>query len=219
MQIFNLEILNISYNKFFSQITQLKEKNIVFTPNPEMLLQAKKDPVFLQDLQKADYLTIDGIGLYIAFQMLEEKSALLRFLKLPYYFYNLFFRKKHLYKKYGERICGSDLTQDLLYYFENKKIKITILDLYNPNDIKKTESQKIFSEKLVQSFPDLVFDYIIYNPAKKTEITEQIAQSGSQVVFSTLGMKKQEKSIIHMIESCPNIKLGLAVGSSFDYFI
>ncbi|MCP4523375.1 MAG: WecB/TagA/CpsF family glycosyltransferase [Candidatus Gracilibacteria bacterium] len=32
-------------------------------------------------------------------------------------------------------------------------------------------------------------------------------------------MKKQEKSILHMVESCANIKLGLAVGSSFDYFI
>ena len=32
-------------------------------------------------------------------------------------------------------------------------------------------------------------------------------------------MKKQEESVIEVMENCKNIKLGLWVGSSFDYFI
>jgi N-acetylglucosaminyldiphosphoundecaprenol N-acetyl-beta-D-mannosaminyltransferase len=63
-------------------------------------LKTKGDSEFKKLLQKADYLTPDGIGLYIAFQMLSTRSFFLRILLLPYYLFNLFFRKKYLYKKY-----------------------------------------------------------------------------------------------------------------------
>jgi exopolysaccharide biosynthesis WecB/TagA/CpsF family protein len=138
---------------------------------------------------------------------------------LPVYFFNLFFRKSQLYQKYWERICGSDLTKDLLYYSEAEKVSITIIDLYNPTDSNKVASQAIFSEKLRSTFPELRFDYIIYNPEKKSEILEQIKSSDSKIVFSTLWMKKQEQSVVDIMEYCPNIKLGLWIWSSFDYFI
>jgi hypothetical protein len=44
----------------------------------------------------------------------------------------------------------------------------------------------VFSEKLSNAFPELKFDYIIYNPEKKSEILEQIQKSDSKIVFSTL---------------------------------
>jgi N-acetylglucosaminyldiphosphoundecaprenol N-acetyl-beta-D-mannosaminyltransferase len=54
------------------EITSLKKQNIAFTPNPEILLQAKNDSEFKALLEKANYLTPDGIGLYIAFQILDN---------------------------------------------------------------------------------------------------------------------------------------------------
>ncbi|MDQ7009107.1 MAG: WecB/TagA/CpsF family glycosyltransferase, partial [Candidatus Gracilibacteria bacterium] len=48
---------------------------------------------------------------------------------------------------------------------------------------------------------------------------KQISSSKSKILFSTLGMKKQEKSIIEIMQKAKNIKLGLGIGSSFDYFI
>jgi N-acetylglucosaminyldiphosphoundecaprenol N-acetyl-beta-D-mannosaminyltransferase len=38
-------------------------------------------------------------------------------------------------------------------------------------------------------------------------------------LFSTLWMKKQEESVVEIMEKCKNIKLGLGIWSSFDYFI
>jgi exopolysaccharide biosynthesis WecB/TagA/CpsF family protein len=32
-------------------------------------------------------------------------------------------------------------------------------------------------------------------------------------------MKKQEQSVIEIMENCPNIKLWLGIWSSFDYFV
>jgi exopolysaccharide biosynthesis WecB/TagA/CpsF family protein len=150
--------------------------------------------------------------------MLEEKSRVLRALKTPFYFFNLFFNKQKLYEKYGDRICWSDITKDLLYYCETQQISITIVDLYIPTDLNKVASQEIFTEKLSKTFPELKFDYIIYNPENKTEILEQIKNSNSKVLFSTLWMKRQEQSVIEIMEYCNNIKLGLWIGSSFDYF-
>lgn len=199
-----------------------------------MLLEAKKDTKFLHILQHADFLTNDGIGLYIGYQIQDFFDS--RMTKhpntpialwergwgwgmLPYYFFNLFFRRNMLYKKYGERICGSDLTLDIVKYAQKKAIKIVIIDLYNPTDSTKVQSQKIFWPELQKAFPRLLFDYHIYNPEQKKDIKEHIKNSGAQIVFSTLGMKSQEASVIEILKHCPNIQLGLWVGSSFDYII
>lgn len=227
MKIFDISLDKLRYVDFFKTITRFEKQNIVFTPNPEILLQTNTDLGFKQLLQKAQYLTPDGIGLYIAFQILDTKipirlikfKSLYRIALLPLYFFNLFFRKSQLYQKYWERICGSDLTKDLLYYSEAQNAPITIIDLYNPTDANKVASQAKFSEKLQAEFPELKFDYIIYNPEKKTEILEQIKTSDSKILFSTLWMKKQEQSVVDIMEYCPNIKLWLWIGSSFDYFI
>lgn len=220
MKIFSIKIPNLKYKNLFEKITKFEKKTVVFTPNPEILLKIKTDKEFENILKQADFLTSDWIWLYIAYQILDNKFwKIINFLALPYFFSNLFFRRKYLYEKYWERICGSDLTKDLLIFAEKDSIKITILDLYNPNDSKKVASQNIFKEKLQEKFPNLKFDYIIFNPEKKSEIFENIKKSDSKIVFSTLWMKKQEENILETMENCKNIKLGLWVWSSFDYFI
>jgi N-acetylglucosaminyldiphosphoundecaprenol N-acetyl-beta-D-mannosaminyltransferase len=184
------------------------------------LLKTLEDKEFRDLVNKADYKTSDWIWLYIAFQILDNKFwRFLNTLLLPYFLFNLFFRRKYLYKKYSERICGSDLTKDLVKFAEKEWIKITIIDLYNLDDAKKVESQKIFKKVLKDKFTKLDFDYFVYNPEEKKEIIKKIWESKSQILFSTLWMKRQEKSVIEVMEKCKNIKIWLWVGSSFDYFV
>jgi hypothetical protein len=78
------------------------------------------------------------------------------------------------------------LTKDLIKFAEKENIKITIIDLYNPNDRKKVESQKIFKKILKDKFSKLDFDYFVYNPDKKKEIIKEISESKSEILFSTL---------------------------------
>jgi len=225
MEIFWIKLDKLKYNDFINKLKSdlisgdIKQK-IVFTPNPEILLNIKKDEEFKKLLEKANYLTIDWIGIYIWLQILENKKNLfIESILIPYYFFNLFFRRKFLYLKYWERICGSDLTSELVKFSEQKNIKITILDPYYPNDVAKVESQKNFRTNLLKKFPELNFDFFIYNPEKKYEIIKQIYESNSKILFSTLWMKTQEKSVIEILEKCPNLKLWLWIWSSFDYFI
>ncbi len=234
MDIFWVELSNITYKEFLKDIIKLKKRHLVFTPNPEMLLSALKDKKFLKTLKKADYLLPDWIGTYIALQIRDSDSFLnfhllwkwwlfyvlhvcLDIIFLPYYFFNLLFRKKHLYKKYWERVPWSDLTDMLLCIFESRKEKITVIDLYNPRDIKKLAYQKVFVEKVKESYPWLKMDYFVYEESKKDEIIKKIDKSKSHVLFSTLWMKLQEESVIEIMDKCKWIKLWLWVWSSFDY--
>lgn len=220
MQVFWIKIDKLKYNELFEKIIKLETQNIVFTPNPEILLKTIKDKEFENLIKQANYNTSDWIGLYIAYQIIDNNyNKFINILLLPYFFFNLFFRRKFLYEKYGERICWSDLTKDLVQYSEKNNIKITIIDLYNPTDSKKVESQKMFSKLLKDKFKNLNFDYFIYEPSKKGEIIEYIKNSDSKIIFSTLWMKRQEESIIEIMQACKNIKIWLGIGSSFDYFI
>ncbi|MDR1987572.1 MAG: hypothetical protein LBQ24_02130 [Candidatus Peribacteria bacterium] len=61
MKIFSIKIDNIKYEDLFREITKLKNQNIVFTPNPEILLKTLQDEEFKDLINKANYKTSDGI--------------------------------------------------------------------------------------------------------------------------------------------------------------
>ncbi len=220
MEIFWLKISKLKKDTLFKKIVKFNKRNIVFTPNPEILLKVNIDLEFKKISDKANYLTSDGIGLYIAYQILESKSnyILLNILKLPFYIFNLFFRKDYLYKKYWDRICWSELTRNLLKYSNKNNIEITILDLYNPKDEKKVASQKNFKNKLKYKYNNLKINYFIYKKENKKQIFEKIKKTNSKIIFSTLWMKIQEQSVLDVMKYCKNIKLWLWVWSSFDDF-
>jgi len=58
-KIFNIELYSKTYKELFSEIIKFNTQNIVFTPNPEILLKILTDEEFKSLLNKASYLTID----------------------------------------------------------------------------------------------------------------------------------------------------------------
>lgn len=237
MKIFRLEISKYTYWDFLEEIKeflthspiQISHKEgkserqrwrAIFTPNPEICLKTLKDDEFLKVLQSAEYLTSDGIGLYIGYQINDSHlPRLFQFFMLPVYIFNILFRKKSLYKKYGDRICGSDVTNSLLKYCQENNIKIAIIDPSYPLDRVKCRAQESFREKLSQKFQKLDFDFYIYSQENCDKIFQKIDDSQAQILFSTLGMKRQEISVLRWLELCPHLKLWLWIGWSFDYHI
>lgn len=220
MDIFWIYLNKLKKAEFLEEIKIFSKQSIIFTPNPEILLKVKNDEEFKNILLQADYLLPDGIGIYLAYQILEPSISFTKALFfLPYFIFKILFKKKELYELYGERICGSDLTKDLLAFASTENKKIIIIDLYNPTDAKKQESQKIFASKIQEKYPKLIFEYFIYNPSEKEKIIDTIAKSWGEILFSTLWMKSQEKSVLEIVEKCKNIKIALWIGSSFDYIV
>ena len=220
MEIFWIPLSHLRYKDFFEMITVEKQHPfVVFTPNPEILLITKKDSEYADMLRKADFLLPDGVGLYLAYQILDSKKSLLwDICSLPMYIYRLLRQKKALYERYGERICGSDLTKDVLQFAAKNKKEITVVDLYNPKDAAKIASQQVFVEKVQAAFPWLVIRYYIWKEEQKEDIIAQIKKTWEQFLFSTLGMKRQEENIAEIMSQCPNVVFGIGVGGSFDYF-
>jgi len=225
MKIFQLEISRYTYSDFLKEITTfLHEEDLstpwraIFTPNPEICLKTLEDTEFLELLQKANYLTSDGIWLYLAYQI-QDTSKLWAVVYFPYFLFNVVFRKKYLYTKYGERICWSDLTTSLIEYSQHQEMRVAIIDPSYPQDKQKCLSQESFREKLSQKFPRLIFDFYIYSEDNSDEIFSKISKSWAKILFSTLGMKKQELSVIKWLQKCKNLRLWLGIWSSFDYHI
>ena len=217
MDIFGICIKPLQKIELFEDISAFSSQKILFTPNPEILLRVKNDYWFWELLQKADYLTSDGIGLYVAYQILDSRLPFfLNILALPYYFFNLFFRRYYLYKIYWERITWNDLTKELLFWCEKQRVPIIVSDLYNPTDLNKVSAQNIFLEKMREVYPKLEIDFFIWNTQRKEQILEKMKNSKGKILFSTLWMKAQEENVLEIMKNCPHIKLGLWVGSSFD---
>lgn len=224
MQILWIPLLKTKYNDFFQEITRLDKKSIIFTPNPEIILKTQEDTDFKDIILKANYLIPDWIGLFIAYQIIKTKNTfkwliwiILSIILLPIFVINVIFRKNYIYWIYWDKICWSDLTLDLLNFAEKNNVKITILDLYNPGDAKKVASQNIFNDKLKEKYPRLDFDYIIFDENKKDDIINSIKNNKSKILFSTLGMKKQEQSVIDLMWLCEDLMIWAWIWSSFDY--
>lgn len=224
MKIFWIELSNLKYEEFFKKITENKEKVIIFTPNPEILLLGKKKPEFKTILEKANYLIPDWIGIYLAFQIINNKHwKLINFLLTPFYWINLFISRKKLYEKYWDRICWSDLTKDLLEYANNNKLWVTIIDLYfEPKtswDFEKLEAIKNTIPKLNQAYPNITFHQYIYKEDNKNSIIIDINKTDDVFLFSTLWAYKQEKSIVEIMPSLEKMKLACGIGWSLDFLI
>lgn len=225
MEIFWLELSRLKYRDFFEKITKSESKNIIFTPNPEILLAAKKNEEYKKILQQADYLIPDWIGIYAGLQIIENARywKLFNIFAIPYYWFKLFTSRKNLYKKYGERICGSDLTKDLLIYANEKKIWVVIIDLFfEPKtkwDYLKLEAINNTIPKLKEKYPNIEFHQFIYKEENIGEIIEKINETNSVYLFSTLWAIKQEKSIINLVPKLDKIKIAAWIGGSIDFLI
>ncbi|WP_372868873.1 WecB/TagA/CpsF family glycosyltransferase [Planomicrobium okeanokoites] len=78
-----------------------KEKTFVVTANPEIVMASLNDPVYKKTLEKADFITADGIGIVKAAQLVGQP--------LP------------------ERVSGFDMMLDLLQVANDKHYRIFFL--------------------------------------------------------------------------------------------
>lgn len=219
MQLLNLSFTSVSSrSQAVSLITQTNRPLAVFTPNPEILLAAQTDAEFYNLLKKADILFPDGIGLYLAAQIADSRlPVVVKILLLPYYVLRLFLGRKGLYRQYGNRICGSDVTSDLLEYANIHHLSVAIVDAFT-TDKDKSDSQKLVLPNLKKLFPHAKVYFYLHNGNNREELQHEIETSNANFLLVTLGMKKQEAFILDILPHLPNISAALGIGSSIDYF-
>lgn len=194
-QLFGWPILAVPKATWWSELAAKlnqsdKELITIFTPNPEIVVQAQANRAFHQIITQADYLIPDGVGLIWAAKRLKTNH------QIP------------------ERIAGVDVVTDLLKFSAEKNWQVLIIGgrdyqaslsklpgkvawVSGFNDVRRpteTETEQILSE-LHRLKPQLVF-VALGAPHQETWITAH------QQVLSSAG-----------------VRLVMGVGGAFDYLL
>jgi N-acetylglucosaminyldiphosphoundecaprenol N-acetyl-beta-D-mannosaminyltransferase len=167
---------------------------LVFTPNPEQIMLAESDLNFNQVLKQADILVPDGVGLVVASKILSSDSN----------------------PKIEERIPGRLLVEDILKVAKSDNHKVLLI---GGKDYSQTGKIKVNGVEI-----DWASGYLdAFNPSQGEEVALQkrIQQVKPDIVFVAFGAPMQEKWLVQHKEmlSKVNVKLGMAVGGSFDYLL
>ena len=121
VNILGVNVSKISKPELISQIKDFLKKNskrqhLIFTPNPEMILEAAGDEEFFYILNRADIAIPDGIGLKAAAWISGKKL---------------------------NRITGSDLTKDIFKLAQKKDLRVGIIKPRDSLSTKKDLDQAL----------------------------------------------------------------------------
>ncbi len=187
-------------------------KHYIVTPNPEFLMESRKDKKFKNILNKADIAIPDGIGLLWASCFLGSKSKLI-YASALYYGLLLILFPKTCQKLISERITGTDLIMDIAQLCEQNKYSIFLLGA--------TEGiSEACALKLKKKYSNLkIAGTYSGNPKQKYDkkIINIINKVEPSVLFVAYGHPKQEKWISRNLNSLDSVKLAMGVGGAFDF--
>jgi N-acetylglucosaminyldiphosphoundecaprenol N-acetyl-beta-D-mannosaminyltransferase len=162
-------------------------QHYIVTPNPEIILEARRDKEFLNILNKADLALADGFGLQIAGRLTGQHLA---------------------------RVTGSDLTVELLPMAAREGIKTAILNWRD--GLSTAEEIQSVLEKRFSGLKFIALD-VERTPLLAAETISQINDFQPALLFSALGFPYQEKIIFHNLNRLPSVRVALGVGGSFDF--
>lgn len=168
---------------------------IIFTPNPEQIMLAQRDPVFASALHDATVLVPDGVGLIIASRLLS------------------FFGKA---TALSQRISGIDLFQELVARYP--KTSCAVIG-GTPNENPATVEQLSVNG---QSLPWIAGYANVAAPTESEEehIEKFLRRTKPEVLFVAFGAPYQELwSLRHRaLLNTLGVKVVLVVGGAVDVF-
>ncbi len=218
-----INILNVPFDPLFELealakiIDHLKSGEKTFfiaTPNPEMLLTAKKDHKFAKILNNTDINIPDGIGILWAADYIKktaaDKSKIIKTLKGLTGLVRIIFDRPS-FKELPERITGTDMMQLIC---KNIGPSYPIYLLGGGKGIADTTA-----EVLTKKYKNIVIGTNdgSANPSYDDKIINDINKAQPQILFVAFGAPKQELWIARNIDRLDNVKLVIGIGGAFDF--
>jgi N-acetylglucosaminyldiphosphoundecaprenol N-acetyl-beta-D-mannosaminyltransferase len=167
------------------------EQHYIVTPNPEIVLRARKDLAYRSILNSADLILPDGIGLLWASRKLHGPD-----------------------KSIKERITGVDFLIKFLSHLSHGSNSphrsLRVLLLGGRGGVARKAASNF-----TKRFPDMVF-YSLENFENKNIdfVIRELMQP--DLIFIGLGAPKQEEWIHQNLCKYPTVKIAMGVGGSFD---
>ena len=167
----------------------------IFTPNPEMLVDAQHDSDFKAVLNDGDLNLCDGFGLWLATG------------------------------RRAERIAGVDFMLELCALAEKEGKSVYLLGSWSDEVVKKTAQvlqEKFPCLRIVGHNVGVKIERskdckITYDTDKNEEIMYDIITKAPDILFVAFGHLKQEKWIDKNLRDLPSVKIAMGVGGAFDF--
>ncbi|HPO05917.1 MAG TPA: WecB/TagA/CpsF family glycosyltransferase [Candidatus Gracilibacteria bacterium] len=180
------------------------------TPNAEILLETNHNLELKNYLQKCDLNTPDSISLLWAAAYLDQKWSKIRAI-----FEVLFcpWRQKYWQGPLSERVSGSDLFVEFCHQASKTNLKLFLAG--GQGGVSK-KTAEIMQEK----FPGLRIVGAIDGspkPEDSPEMIKVINESQAEVLFLAYGCPKQELWIMRHLIDCPQVKLAMGIGGTFNF--
>ena len=192
-----------------------KSLQLIFTPNPEQLVQAYHDPQFLSDLRQADILLPDGSFFVLANHYLHWLAKLKGRSVIP--------------AKVQQRIHGVDVVDQLLIDAAKHNYKILIIGGRDYGQFWHKQGGAYHGEtredqgSLIELKKNLYWTEAYQDkaeplPAEDQALSDIIDQVKPNIVFIALGAPDQERWLVkHQAQlRKQGVTLAMAVGGSFD---
>jgi N-acetylglucosaminyldiphosphoundecaprenol N-acetyl-beta-D-mannosaminyltransferase len=201
-----MEILGVKISEFkldealnkVAEVLESEKQYKIFTPNPEMLVDAQSDVYFKEVLNEGDLNICDGKGIELV-----SKGKLMR---IPGVDFMLQLCKLAEQKKYSIYFLGSGSADTIEQVTLNIQKQFPHLKISGGH-----EGPKIMSE--------LKNDRMILNMIEEenNEIISNIVMKSPDILFVAFGHGKQEKWIYEHLRDLPSVKVAMGVGGAFDF--
>lgn len=166
----------------------------IFTPNPEMLVDAQKDEYFKEVLNSGDLNLCDGFGLALV-------SGCKRITGIDFMLEICQIAEK---EGRGVYLLGSGSDEVIKKIVENLQKQFPKLKI-------------VGYEKGASYFVDKKSYELIYDQVENNKILYKINSLRPDILFVAFGHNKQEKWIYENLSKMPSVKIAMGVGGAFDY--
>lgn len=207
-----MKILNVRVDQLSKKeaIKALFEKQVIFTPNPEILLESKRNKTLRRSLKKGTMMLADGHGLLFVSTLMKLKSKFWRFvLYLPALLLFLIW-KKPFKSVIPEVIHGSDFMAVLVAWAEVQGKSVYFLGA--GEDVAEATA-KYFKSHYGKLH---VAGFSSADPS--FEAAMEVEKSGADVLFVAYGAPKQEIWVAKYLSKMPHLHTVMCVGGSFDFW-
>jgi N-acetylglucosaminyldiphosphoundecaprenol N-acetyl-beta-D-mannosaminyltransferase len=201
--LFGITIANISLAEVISKLTEFRRaggKHMVVTANPEIMLEAKRNPQYQKILKQASLVVPDGFGLILASYLLGQPLTRGRVTGVDL--------TREIIKNSGEQgytvfLAGStiDVLNKTTLYFKSNYKNINIVGKYS------ALTHPLHADKLLGR------QLLVH---ESEELIRLINYANPDVLLLAFGHPKQEFWLAEHINEL-SIKIGIGVGGTFDY--
>lgn len=194
----------------------------IVTPNPEMILESRRNENFKKALQEADMSLCDGVGLLWATRFLDlpERFRSSKFLnnvwrlwQLVYSCLSILVYPPFLQKYIPERITGADFFWDLIRLALSEKKRVFLLGAA-PGVAEKVR------ERLITLYPTLQVSGTYSGSSAEeydAETRKIIEESGADIVCVAFSFPAQELWMQRNLHKFSTPKVLIGLGGTFDY--